>query len=464
MSSVTTTDLSMSLQQLATCIIRLVVEAKTNGEIKPTEESYYQVKFKGFQYTSDGPKYESAQGSDTHRPTWYYAPPSVSAAVQHLPQYGITINLLTATMGDGAKATSYLEQFTNGVIRHGVQTDPITNSVLENIVPRFLKDVRGEAQEAIADAKLEGVVVGLPEAAFEAERARVLLRQICLADIEKERPLVPFHPSSPFLDVPTAILRIQRQVHDTGELQREVARAVCILRLFRVSSARCSSFQWTSDSIIGFRSGTFYEAPRFSALEKASLSEKDLAQMPTFWRTLAPRIPRSFFDPIEKETGPTTISFQRYSDALLLNSGFGSRVASAVMALEALFLGDGETQEMTYRLGMRLGALMNALSLDPVRSYKVVKTAYPIRSHFVHGSTQSASVIKKLKSQFGGGDVFMRALLEEVRTSIISFLCLQMDKKKFLILLDEAMLSNSHRSRLFECVQNAKTLLKPFEA
>jgi len=134
------------------------------------------------------------------------------------------------------------------------------------------------------------------------------------------------------------------------------------------------------------------------------------------------------------------------------------------MALEALFLGDGETQEMTYRLGMRLGALMNALSLDPVRSYKVVKTAYPIRSHFVHGSTQSASVIKKLKSQFGGGDVFMRALLEEVRTSIISFLCLQMDKKKFLILLDEAMLSNSHRSRLFECVQNAKTLLKPFEA
>jgi len=61
-----------------------------------------------------------------------------------------------------------------------------------------------------------------------------------------------------------------------------------------------------------------------------------------------------------------------------------------MMGLESIFLrDDGEQQELSYRLRMRVSRVMGKFGFDAFKIKRMINDAYSVRSNFVHGGTLS---------------------------------------------------------------------------
>src|SRR2546422_822861 len=89
-----------------------------------------------------------------------------------------------------------------------------------------------------------------------------------------------------------------------------------------------------------------------------------------------------------------TIAHTRYKEALFETPLFENRVATAMMGLEALFL--DETQELSYRLSVRVSKTISFLKRDPFEVRETIKDAYSIRSKFAHGNVLTHKDRRKL--------------------------------------------------------------------
>jgi len=137
------------------------------------------------------------------------------------------------------------------------------------------------------------------------------------------------------------------------------------------------------------------------------------------------------------------------------------RIANAVMALESIFLKGGETQELLYRLSIRVARIFGLIGMDSHHVKRFLQEAYKIRSLFVHGDQLSYKAKQKLNVQYGSVDSFLLRLLDYCRMSILTAIMLKKEKDEYGDLIDDALIDIEGTERLERLLHAIRHIVVP---
>jgi len=444
-------QLFSGLKSLALAIKKRVDEGISNRTIKPQEEEYFRWKTENFRYTDQGPDY-SARGEYSSKPLWFATVFKLTEVIKQSDEYASALGQLITAFEKGNEFSSYLDYFVITVTNQCVSNTTTKETELDSLIATFLKDLHGEPVKYGANVELQGIVLR-PES-IEPSYG-ITLRKTKKEDVEKEFAVYGFMPYRSFLPRPSAIMRIEFLGRRANEVQKRVGKAITILRLFKVGSVEFISSKMFSESIIDKALGTVTSGKARTALETYLVTDKDIQKLKKFWHTMNDSLPENFFWTDVTPVDYRTIAYNRYSDALLENGLLERRIANAVMGLEALIL-TGETQELSYRLGIRISKLLSLLGHDPHEVKKTINDAYKVRSLFAHGSQLSYKGKKELESRYGDAKNLLLSVLDYLRTLIIVMILSRKGKDEFIDLVDDSLVDKKQEEQLNNIISQAK--------
>jgi hypothetical protein len=230
-----------------------------------------------------------------------------------------------------------------------------------------------------------------------------------------------------------------------------------LLRLFNVGSVNWISYDMSSDSLLDpFGAGTMGSGARPAALDTYVIKSEAEPNLKRFWEALNVLLPKDIYD-FHKQISHITLAYDRYTDGLLQNGMVERRIANAVMGLEALFL--EETQELSYRLGLRISKILSMVGRNPLEVREVIKEAYAIRSAFAHGGHLTYKAKQKLDRKYGDVKKLLLSILDYLRLSIIIMILSRVSKEELVDLIDDALLDSDRQQQLQSRVSDAKALV-----
>lgn len=260
--------------------------------------------------------------------------------------------------------------------------------------------------------------------------------------------------------IPSAILNVEFLGRQANEIQDRVSQAVAILRLFKVGSVEHISYRMHSESVIDvMASGTASSIIPPRSLEKSLIKEEDVQKLKSFWETMTRSMPSSFYDLRETKIDHIDIAYKRYCDALLQNGLMERRIANAVMGLESLFLKGGETQELLYRLHIRIAKILSLMGHEPYGVRELLKDAYKVRNLFVHGAHLEYREKRTLNSKYGDVKSLLQSLLDYLRICTIIMIFVSKGKEELLDLIDDALVDKVKDSQLDSLLNTARAVI-----
>lgn len=326
--------------------------------------------------------------------------------------------------------------------------DPVRGRVVHgNLIRVYLAELQGRPVRCTTETLLEGL--GVPAQTIEWRHAgnHMLLRRIEPLDMDREFRLDPVwllldSPCSSH--TPSAVLQITGEAHDSNEARMRVWKAMCILKLFRLGSIEYTTSHFKETAFVNDVGGwgQDFGTHVFRGPFQYELVPESGPSLARFWRMIWDRIPQGFFwRQLPDDPGALVLAYERYCDALRQDALVSRRIANAVMGLEALFLDGGA--ELSFKLRMRVAALLGPLSEKPDRICKVMKTAYASRSSFVHGEIPRSGTAKA-----SGDAENARLVCECLRLSILLRLVSEESKKQMVDLLDASLVDDVKRRDL----------------
>jgi hypothetical protein len=442
-----------TLKLLASAIKKQVNQGISNHTIEPQDEVYFRWKVEKFQYTDKGVTDYSARGEYFTKQLWLRSIIKLEELIKKSSEYASALECFVNVFGKSDRLSDNLDCFIITLIRQCLENPTIEEANVNSLIATFLKDLREEPVKYGADVELQGIVLR-PES-LELSYG-ITLRQTKVEDMEREVMVHGFMLGRDFLPHPSAIMRIEFLGRRANEVQKRFRKAIAILRLFKVGSVEYISSRMFSESIIDrMASGTLTSGKAGTALETYLVTEEDIQKLRKFWQTTHDFLPESFFWTDVTPVDYRTIAYNRYSDALLENGLLERRIANAVMGLEALVL-TGETQELSYRLGIRISKLLSLLGHDPHEVKKTINDAYKVRSLFAHGSQLSYKGKKELESRYGDAKNLLLSVLDYLRTLIIVMILSRKGKDEFIDLVDDSLVDKKQEEQLNNIISQAK--------
>jgi len=442
------------LKELALSVKRMMDDAISKNVIRPETTLCVRWRVEEFQYTEGGITKLNARGERITKPTWFGAAMTILEGVKQLPEYKLALEQLTDAFVDRDRLSQDLESFMNKFVLHYLNEQRYDKSSIDSLTSNFLKDLRKEPLRYGAHVELQGVVLKLEKTEIDFG---VTLRAPKIEDLEKEIPLGVFTTHPEIGGNLSAILDIEFLGRAANEIATNVHRSVALLRLFKVGSVRYLSYRMFSDSITDIMaSGTLTAGQTTQALEKYLLTSDDLPKLKEFWQVVGKSIPATFYELGQRKTDHLTIAYDRYTDALLHNGILERRVMNSIMGLEALFLKGGETQELAYRLGTRIGKLFALLGYDQYKVREIISEAYRVRNVFAHGSQLTYRHRKRLESCYGDIRNLLLQVLDYLRVSLIVMILASKPKDEFVDLLDDLLIDADREQELKQVVSLAK--------
>jgi uncharacterized protein YeeX (DUF496 family) len=241
---------------------------------------------------------------------------------------------------------------------------------------------------------------------------------------------------------PSAIMCLKYRVEGAPEMQNSIDKIINILRLYKVGSISRIKTKFSSPTTLQFI-GTVSRSYITSTNFKYGLKKEDEEQLRIFFKVINSKIPDEV---VQKGTGEVdfiTIAFDRYNDSILKQDVPESRLLSAIMSLEALYLKDDEMSELSERLAQRTALTLSFFDYDPLKVFNIIKRSYNIRSRFVHGSKIGKDDQKDVM-------ILVEKVIEYTRRSLIIYLQINesIDKNKFLNLLSKSLLDKDAKEKL----------------
>lgn len=451
-------DVTDALRQLALKIKKEIEEGISRNILQPEEEVYFRWKINEFEYGKGGVTKSSASGEYITKKSWFKAIIKVAEDIKKSNEYSSTSKLLF-NIFEKEGISFALERFVQKLTSDFFTRTKLSEKDIDLFITTFLKDLKEEPLKYGAEVELDGIVI-LPERIeFKVIGTSITLRQTKIEDLEKEFPVYGF-TMQPYLKNPSAILNIEFLGRQANEIQTKVEQAIIILRLFKVGSVKYISYRMHSESIKDIMaSGTFTAGESLRVLEKSQITEEDTQRLKNFWQAMIEALPPSFYELRETILDHITLAYQRYCDALLQNGVLERRIANAVMGLESLFLKGGETQELIYRLSIRIAKIFSLLGYDSYKVKEILRDAYKVRSLFVHGGHLSYREKRKLNDKYGDIRGFLLSLLDYLRVSIITMIFVKREKEKFLDLIDDSLFNKNKEKQLMNLLNSAKMFL-----
>lgn len=452
-------DLINALKQLAFRIKKEIEDSLSRGIIQPGEEVYLSWKVDKFQYTEKGVTESSAHGEYITKKSWLRASIKIEESIKKSNEYSSALGLLTKILTRKNEIAHDLDRFTGKLVSRYLNESKFSEADVDTLTTNFLKDIKEEPLKYGAEVELDGIVIHPDMIEFKIGDTNIILRQTRIDDLEKEFPVYGF-TMQPRLERPSAILDIDFLGRQANEIQIKVEQAITILRLFKVGSVKYISYHMRSESITDVMAfGTLTAGKSICALEKSQITEEDTQRLKKFWQTMTKTLPPSFYEFGETRLDHITIAYKRYCDALLQNGVLERRIANAVMGLESLFLKGGETQELIYRLNIRIAKIFSLLGYDSYKVKEVVGDAYKVRSLFVHGGHLSYKEKRKLNGKYGDIGSFLLSLLDYLRISIIIMIFMKKEKEEFLDFIDDALVDKGKDSQLNNLLNTVRDVI-----
>lgn len=464
MSEHTDDLLREALQALGAEIIRLVSEGKAAGRFQQTDTAKYRRQLvDGFSYTESGVSFRSVTSEILERPTWSAALGQISEAVKASSAYGSASAILT-TVARTAAGDRLLDGLTVNVSQIVLESTEGSDcqEYLKNTVAAIIKHVKREPLTYKSVARLMGVSLLCKPLALGLDNTEISLRATTLEDLQTEQPwheLMSYHRI--WESLPSAILTVKLNSSGAQFLQEAVEESVAILRLFRVGGVRYISYDMEAEFLPDpMVAGSILSGGREVTGESYVVREADLPHLAEFWRQMSRMQPPSI-SPFSatKAADAIGIAYQRYSDSLLISGTVEQRISTAMMGLEALFLRGAEKNEIGYRLRTRVAKVWGLLGRDPNTAVRVVSDAYEIRSAFVHGDVISAKARRAIERRHGDFRTVLRALLEQLRVTIVLHIILKLNKNEWLDLLDGSLVDRGKSDQVEAMMKPGRDLL-----
>jgi hypothetical protein len=447
-------ELNSTLEKLAKKVNALIEKNTCEGGFQPEEETYFRWKVERFQYTDKGVSDFGASGEYFAKKSWFRAIIKTGEQAKSTEEYSSALKYVNNAFGTSERFAHYLDSFVAAVAEQHLD-DEVKKVSPDSLVKIFIKDLKEEPVKSEAEIELQGLVLRpeILEPIFG-----ITIRKTKIEDLEKAVPAHGFMNRT-FPPNPSAIMQIEILERNPAEIQKNVEKAITILRLFRIGSIKWTSYVISSESITGFIAGRLGSGSSELALETYIIEEQDLAKLKRFWKALNTAIPESFFWP-GSMSNYLTIAYNRYSEALLKNGLFERRVANAVMGLEALILKPGEKQELTYRLGIRISKLLSQLGYSPHEARNVINDAYKVRNLFAHGGQLDYKGKKKLESKYHDIKNLLLPTLNYLRILLVVMILTKKGKDEFIDLIDDSLVDKEKETQLHGTLSEVREILK----
>ncbi|MGO9338428.1 MAG: hypothetical protein ACLPH3_23535 [Terracidiphilus sp.] len=342
------------------------------------------------------------------------------------------------------RAESMLRLFSSRLVVDGLGASSAPD--LDKYVEIMIRDVNREPQNSHARLWLNGIevpdepIVVSDELSFRRPRPEDLLERVHDDAIHYAHA---FQPKTPF----SCIAELQGSITNIGELQRKAERIISALRLFRVGSVWAARMDFSIESftIFGHRSSAF--APLNNARISFALSQTDVPALQRFLKEITSVVPTPIFTTADEPHFLST-AFAWYSDALLSTGPNERGIAAAVACLEALFLSDNPQSEITYRLVHRVASLLGMCGWPAMDIRKHLKSAYDVRSRYVHGS------VPKKKLTYDQLSQLFRTTTESARIAFLIMAQLTEWEKRnhngVISAIEDGLIDDAPRTKLIE--------------
>lgn len=330
------------------------------------------------------------------------------------------------------------------------------------LLANFLKSINNGPVPGWCDIEVYGVQLeGIKNITFAIDDRRFTFRQFSVADFEVEESLDNLLGTSGFnMTHPDSFLRIEMNTWNPHELQVEALKATAILRLFRVCSAKFGRQTYDAASLYMPLKGTLH--PREKHLDSGhnvTITSKTVEQLRRFWVLVESKLPRELHDSMNQDITPISIAYERYCDSLQTNRPVERKISYAIMGLEAIYLGEKQTQELMYRLKLGVSKALSKLGLKIKDIQTHLKLGYEVRSRFVHGGGLSEGEKRKYEVKGISLGVLAFTLLDYLRISILHLIISRQSKKDFLTLLEESFVDGSRDNELQLLMASEKAIL-----
>ncbi len=447
-------ELTSVMEKLGKKVITLVKAHLSDKSVQPDQETYFRWKVNKFAYTDNGISDYSATGKYINKESWFRANIHLSEESKKTDEYTSALCCLQSLFTKKTSIDQYLDSFTSAVIRHCLNPEEEKRGLGE-LVSLIIKDLKEEPVISGAQVCLQGIVLQPEEL---NPFFGVSIRKTRVEDLEKAVPIRCFNDTLS-THHPTAIMHIELLERSPGQIQKQVEKAVTILRLYKIGSVISTSYDIFTESLVGDLFGQLQSGNVEAPLEKCLLTDKDENKLKQFWKHIHNAVPENFF----QHRGPSdhlSIAYNRYSEALLVGGLFERQVANAVMGLEALLLKANEKQELTYRLGIRISKLLSQLNYDPYEAKKIVTDAYKVRNLYAHGSQLDYKGRRKFESKYNGIKNLLVPTLNYLRILLVVMLLTRKEKDEFIDLIDDSLIDKQKEVQLKGLLTEATLVVK----
>lgn len=423
-----------------------ILELTELDEVKTVDRPYTKRHFRSFGDELAGSKIHGSHDEKITKEDWH--PESYEHVLEEISEtdiYSECINQVDRRIGDkGREGEDLLEEFIRRILECSL--DDASEREIMNQIHLFICYLDDSPVLWGGSSWIDGLQV---EETIRLDED-VKIRPPTDDDLTIELPLsVARHGGarSPKV-VPRSIVEFSERTNDASEVDSERDEILSTLLLYSVTSI--AEIRWERESE-NFRKG-FKLYSRFNIgrrkLESLpfdrTIEEDEIDELRNFFSTVRPLISDQI---VEKEgTDFLTIAFDRYQNAIADDDSDESRLTSAIMCLEALLL--GAEGELSDKLSRRTGILLGFFDdYHPIEVKNKIRSAYDIRSQYVHGSKiDEEEDISKLTYR----------ILDYSRLCLVTFLQMsgELEKKQFLTKLDESALHEGPKESLKETISD----------
>lgn len=426
------------LEDLLKQAAKICEEWKRNGRICKEPCLYIKQRIEKFEYNEGNINYSSVS-SPIEKEEWRLRDilNLIDTIKEEVPAYKEVSKILAETYNTTQpQADFWLDKFLQLSLTRYLEGKNPTDMIVT-----FIGDLNDSPRKWKIEVWLEGVWMDVEKINIEKG---VIIRKTQKSDleIEYEYPFVPPFRGG-FVRAPSAILEINKRVKFMPFVYPDLEKLILILQLYKVGSVNKIQVKWDPKSIL--HSGAIsYTHDIRTITYKYPLSENDAKPISKFIERISPLLPTDEHGRA-LSSNPIGIAILRYQDSLLKPEAIENKIAYSIMGLETLYLKAAEREELSHRLAQRVAKVLGFFNETPIKTYKIIKEAYEVRSNFVHGSPQVGEP-SKMKE-------VLDKTIDYLRRSILVFLQIGKKKDDFITLIDKAMLDSQAAEELRKIVQ-----------
>lgn len=438
--------LSTTLYDLTKRIVDYVKESKEKKEIILNRRPYIKAKISDFKYEKGSSGFRTSF-EDTLKENWHWKDEFdfIEKKIKQLDEYKESNQFISKIFKVSiSQSDVWLSRFAHNVANEAIEG--INDRRISDLITLFICDLEHNPVLWKPVIWLNGIYMGT--GVIEIDDGCKIKRPEPV-DLEYEISYESYSMFDSMMSrhIPSAIMTIEHRAKGQPEMLRKTEKIVAVLRLFKVGSVSTVRTKWNPTSLLQF-GGTSYITSPPSTTFKYELIKEDEKKLQTFYEKIEPKIPIEVIEKGKGETNFITIAFDRYNDSLLKQDIPESRLASAIMCLEALYLKDDERGELAERLSQRTALALNFFNYNPLKVFNILKKSYDIRSRFVHGSKIEKEEQKELMK-------LAEKVIDYARISIVMFLQIQeaIEKEKFIRILNNSLLDDNAREKLKKIIE-----------